>query len=101
LWANDSTKENITLAYSEIWLIIYKKERRGKRRGGVFFLREGGVRLGLAVEEGERLGFCDELACRHTSPSVSGFQARHARNKRHWSVCIRVQFLSSGKGECA
>ena len=61
LWANDSTKENITLAYSEIWLIIYKKERRGKRRGWVFFLREGGVRLGLAVEEGERLGFVMNL----------------------------------------
>ncbi len=34
----------------------------------------------------------------HTSPSVSKSRARHARNKRHWSVCVLVQFLPSGKG---
>jgi hypothetical protein len=38
----------------------------------VFFLWEGGVRLGLAVEEGERLGFCDELACRTHIPFSVG-----------------------------
>jgi hypothetical protein len=31
LRANDSTMENIMQAYSEIWLIKHKKERRGKR----------------------------------------------------------------------
>ena len=34
----------------------------------------------------------------HTSPSVSESRARHARNKGHWSVCVHIQFLSSGKG---
>ncbi len=33
----------------------------------------------------------------HTSPSAPGFRARQARNKRRWSVCVHVQFLSSGK----
>ena len=64
----------------------------------MFFLREGGVRLGLAVEEGERLGFCDELACRHTSPSVSGFQARHARTSAT-EVCVSAfSFFLREKG---
>ena len=58
LWANDSTMENITQAYSKIWLIKYKKEGKGKGRNWIFFLQEGGVRLGLAVEgEGGRPGF--------------------------------------------
>ncbi len=64
LWANDSTKEIITKTYSKIWLIKCKKERKGKGRSWMFFLPEGGVRLGLVVEgEGGRPGFCDELAC--------------------------------------
>jgi hypothetical protein len=62
LWANDSTMENITQAYSKIRLIKYKKERKGKGRNWTFFLREGGVRLGLVVEEeGERPGFVMNL----------------------------------------
>ena len=35
---------------------IKGKERRSRIR--IFFLGEGGERLGLAVEEGERLGLC-------------------------------------------
>ncbi len=48
----------------------------------MFFLREGGVRLGLAVEEGERLGFVMNLPLTHIPFSV-GFRARHARNRRN------------------
>ena len=56
--------------------------------------------LGLAVEEGERLGFCDELACRHTSLQCRGFKL-DMQETSATEVCIRVQFLSSGTGECA
>ena len=51
-----------------------------------FFLREGGVRLGLVVQgEGGRLGLVLVVICLrlYTSPSVPGVRARHARNKRH------------------
>jgi hypothetical protein len=54
--------ENITQAYSKIWLIKFKKERKGKCGNWIFFLREGGVRLGLVVEgEGGRPGFVMNL----------------------------------------
>ena len=33
-----------------------KRERRGGAGSGFFFLGEGGEHLGLAAEEGERLG---------------------------------------------
>jgi hypothetical protein len=36
----------------------------------MFFLREGGVRLGLAVEEGERSGFVMNLPVTHIPFSV-------------------------------
>ncbi len=45
-----------------------------------------GVRLGLVIE-GEgwalRTCACGDLVYDYTSPSVSEFQARHARNKRY------------------
>ena len=37
------------------------KGKGGEGRIWIFFLGEGGERLGLAVEEGERLGLC--LCC--------------------------------------
>ena len=37
------------------------KGKEGRSRIRIFFLGEGGERLGLAVEEGERLGLC--LCC--------------------------------------
>ncbi len=40
---------------------IYKKERSGKKVGLGVLSSGGGVRLGLAVEEGERLGFVMNL----------------------------------------
>ena len=43
-------------------IIKYKKERKG--RNWMFFLREGGVRLGLVVEgEGGRLGLALVMTC--------------------------------------
>jgi hypothetical protein len=53
---------NITRAYSEIWSLKYKKER--KNRIWIFFLREGGKRLGLVVEgEDGRLGLALVMIC--------------------------------------
>ena len=40
------------------------KGKEGRSRIRIFFLGEGGERLGLAVEEGERLGLC---SCRLSS----------------------------------
>jgi hypothetical protein len=71
LWANDSTMENITQAYSKICLIKYKKERKEKCGNWIFFLREGGKRLGLVVEgEGECPGFVMNLPVTHIPFSV-------------------------------
>jgi hypothetical protein len=50
---------------------IYKKERKGKGRNWMFFLRVGGVRLGLVVEgEGGRPGFVMNLPVTHIPFSV-------------------------------
>jgi hypothetical protein len=51
LWANDSTMENITQAYSKIWLIKYKKEGKGKGRNWIFFLQEGACAKDLLLKE--------------------------------------------------
>jgi hypothetical protein len=47
-------RKNITDTYSKI--LQYKRGRRGGAGFGSSFLGKGGERLGLAVEEGERLG---------------------------------------------
>jgi hypothetical protein len=50
----------------------------------VFFLQEGGVRLGLVVEgEGGRLGLALVMIYDYTSPSEPKFRARQARNRRY------------------
>ncbi len=47
-------------------IIKYKKERKGKGRNWMYFLREGGVHLGLVVEgEGGRPGFVMNLPVTH------------------------------------
>jgi hypothetical protein len=57
LWTNDSTMENIMLAYSEIWLIKYKKERRGKRWDWVFW----SVCVRVQFLSAGKRGVCHEL----------------------------------------
>jgi hypothetical protein len=51
----------------------------------IFFLREGGARLGLVVEgEDERFGLALVMSVYdYTSPSVAEFRARQARTRRY------------------
>ena len=51
----------------------------------MFFLREGGVRLGLVVEgEDERVGLALVMSVYdYTSPSASESRARQARDRRY------------------
>ncbi len=55
----------------------------GRSRIRIFFLREGGERLGLVVEEeDERLGLALVMSVYdYTSPSVEEFRARQARTR--------------------
>jgi hypothetical protein len=79
----------------------YKKGKEGRSRIWIFFLREGGERLGLVVEEeDERLGLALVMSVYdYTSPSVEEFRARLARTRLYCTVCVVLgQFLSSGKG---
>ncbi len=64
LWANDSTLENTTQAHSKIWLIKYKKERKGKRQE-LDILSSGGGRAPRTCCWRRRWAprACDELAC--------------------------------------
>jgi hypothetical protein len=62
----------------------------------MFFLREGGVRLGLVVEgEGGHLHLHLWWSVYdYTSPSVTEFRARQARNRRYW-VCVSPRLVST------
>ena len=62
LWANDSTLEILHKHILKYDQLKYKKERKSRIR--MFFLREGGVRLGLVVEgENGRLGLALVMIC--------------------------------------
>ncbi len=66
----------------------------------IFFLREGGERLGLVVEgEDECLGLALVISVYDcTSPSVEEFRARQARTRLYW-VCVSPRSGStSGSG---
>ncbi len=56
-------------------LLKYKKGKEGRSRIQIFFLREGGERLGIAVEEeDERLGLALVMSVYdYTSSSVEEF----------------------------
>jgi hypothetical protein len=55
---------NITQTYSEIWTTEIRKGKERRNRIRMFFLREGGVRLGLVVEgEDGRLGLALMMIC--------------------------------------
>ena len=56
LRANDSTLENITDTYSKNMINYNIKGKGGEEQDLVLLSWGGGERLGLAVEEGERLG---------------------------------------------
>ena len=56
LWTNDSTLENITDTYSEIWLTKILKLKGREEQDPDLLSSAGGERLGLVVEEEERLG---------------------------------------------
>jgi hypothetical protein len=64
-------------------IIKYKRERKGKTGIRIFFLREGGERLGLIFEgEDGRLGLALVMSVYdYTSPSVEEFRARQARTR--------------------
>jgi hypothetical protein len=54
-------------------LLQYKKGKEGRSRIRIFFLLEGGERLGLVVEEEERLGLAPVLSvfnCTNVSRGV-------------------------------
>ena len=57
--------------------------KEGRSRIQIFFLREGGERLGLVAEgEDERLGLALVMSVYdYTSPSVEEFRARQARTR--------------------
>jgi hypothetical protein len=61
------------------------KRKGGENRIRIFFLREGGERLGLVVEgEDERLGLALVMSVYDYSyPSVAEFRARQARTRRY------------------
>ena len=55
----------------------------------MFFLREGGERLGLVVEEDERLGLALVMSVYdYTSSSVEEFRARQARTRLYCTECV-------------
>ncbi len=56
--------------------------KEGRSRIQIFFLREGGERLGLVVEEEERLGLALVMSVFNcTTSSVEEFQARQAKTR--------------------
>ena len=64
LWANDSTLEILHKHILKYDQLKYKKKKERKRRIRMFFLREGGVRLGLVVEgEDGPLGLALVMIC--------------------------------------
>ena len=67
----------------------------------MFFLREGGVRLGLAVEEGERLGFVMNLPVDTHPLQCRGFKL-DMQETSATEVCVSAfSFFLLEKGECA
>jgi len=63
LWANDSTMENITQAYSKIWLIKYKRKGKEKVGTGYSFFGRGRAPRTYCWRRRWALRVCDELAC--------------------------------------
>ncbi len=64
----------------------------------MFFLREGGVRLGLAVEEGERLGFVMNLPV-DTHPLQCRSFKLDMQETSATEVCVSAfSFFLRGKG---
>ena len=66
----------------------------------MFFLREGGVRLGLAVEEGERLGFVMNLPVDTHPLQCRGFKL-DMQETSPTEVCVSTFSFFFGKRECA
>jgi hypothetical protein len=65
----------------------YIRERRGGAGSG-FFLRKVGERLGLVVEEEERLGLALVMSVFNcTCSSVEEFRARQARTRLYCTEC--------------
>ncbi len=75
MWANDSTMENITQAYSKIWLIKYKKGKERKKIGaGCSFFGRGRALRACCWRRQWAPRVCDELACDTHPLQCRGFE---------------------------
>ena len=101
LWANDSTKEIITLAYSEIWLIKYKKGKEGKKVGLGVLSSGGGRGLRTCCWRRWALRFRDKFACDTHLLQCRGFKL-DMQETSATEVCVSVfSLFLREKGECA
>jgi hypothetical protein len=90
LWANDSTMENITQAYSKIWIIKYKKGKERKKVGaGCSFFGRGRPLRACCWRRRWAPRVWDELACDTHPLQCRGFQL-DMQEKSATEVCAFI-----------
>ena len=97
LWANDSTMENITQAYSKIWLIKHKRKGKERKRQELDVLSSGGGRaLRTCWRRRWASWASDELACDTHPLQCRGFEL-DMQETSATEVCASAFSFSSGK----